>query len=112
MALAEIDVAKTQALLTQWGAVFTYSGNGGNSSFTAYASEQTAEFQDSNGAILEVRSTDFICLTSALSGDPAKGDTITAADGTRYQVQPTNGEKCFRRKVATTTRIHTKRISQ
>lgn len=105
------DIAKTNALLAQWGKTCTYRRRLETHSLTAYASEQSSDFADQNNVITEVQSTDFICLTSALEfGDPQKGDMLEI-DGTKYQVQPTNSEKCFRRRVATTTRIHAKQIS-
>ena len=111
--LSAADIGKTTALLAQWGEPFTYASGGQSYTLRAYASEQVSQFQDSNGVVVEVRSTDFVCLTSALTlGDPIKGDSIIAADGTKYQVQPTSGEKCFRRRVPTTTRIHAKKVSQ
>lgn len=89
----------------------TYRRGASSTTITLARLTQRPVVVDVNGMLLEVRETAWICLTDDLPyGDPEAGDQIDDGSLT-YEVQPTSGEKCFRRLSPSLTRIHTKLIN-
>jgi hypothetical protein len=102
----------TTDLLTEAGGSFVYSRGATSTTITLRKSVQQNQVVDTGtGMIAEIRSIDFIGLTTAFPYDPPeRGDRITGG-GITYEVQPITGDKVFRRISGQMTRVHTKQIS-
>jgi len=98
-------------LLLECGVSCVYSRGTTDTTVTMEKSSMPPMYVDSGtGSVIEVQPVDFTALTVSLPYDPPlRGDRI-AVNGLTYEVQPTTGEKVFRRISPQVTRIHTKQI--
>ena len=101
----------TETLLAFAGESCVYIRGASSTTITLRRSTLAPQYMDTGtGQITEVRPVDFIGLAVSLPyAVPLAGDRITCG-GSRYEVTPTTGEKCFRQITSTMIRIHTKQV--
>ena len=101
----------TQDLLTEAGTSCVYNQDTTSTAITMRKSTlQPMLVDNGDGVIVEMRPVDFICLSSAFPHDqPLRGDSITIGAET-FEVQASNGEKCWRQISPQMLRIHTKQV--
>ena len=101
----------TETLLAFAGESCVYIRGASSTTITLGRSTLAPQYMDTGtGQITEVRPVDFIGLAVSLPyAVPLAGDRITCG-GSRYEVTPTTGEKCFRQITSTMIRIHTKQV--
>jgi hypothetical protein len=101
----------TQDLLTEAGGSFVYHRGTTSTTITLRKSTlQPVQMENGEGVIIEVRPVDFIGLTTAMPYTvPLAGDRITGG-GEKFELQPTTGQKVFRKISPQMIRLHTNKI--
>jgi len=99
-------------LKSEAGRSVTYVRGTSSTAMTMRISRLPSQYTDNGqGGFLETQPVDGIGLTSDFPFDPPlAGDRIVANSET-YELQPTAGEKVFRRISPQMTRVHMSRIS-
>ena len=99
-------------LLAEAGGSFVYLRGNSATTITLRKSTLVPEvIEGGNGTLIEVRSVDFIGLTTAFPYDPPERGDVIVGGGIRFEVQPpATSEKVFRRISPRMTRVHTKQI--
>ena len=110
--LNQLSDFATTTLLQQDGkpVSYTFTGSGNVICPTLFRGpEKTATVQSGNGALIDIRFTDFIGLASYFTGHPTRGDKITCEDGQVYEVRPLGTEPPYKLTFGQ-IRIHTQKV--